>query len=124
MTRILNAGLKSVRTGAIQIYVQDHTNLTFGKGDDEFPAGIFRVNKKSEHAKYTKPTKTWAEYSGIGQPMPVDADQIVKSVIRKLTSAIGGEGKRKLKEGTKDHAVLVLANLQDAAKASGIEIAA
>lgn len=122
LTQLMNAGFKSVRTEAIKVYIQDHTNLVLRKdGEDKVK---FKIDKASQNPRYTAPTKSWTEYSGVGQAMPVDADALVQRAINTLTRAINGEGKKKLKDGTEEHAKAVLNNLRDAARASGIELAA
>lgn len=121
LTQLMNAGFKSVRTEAIKVYIQDHTNLVLRKDGDE-GAVKFKIDRMSTNERYTEPSKTWTEYSGVGQAMPIDADSIIKRAINTLSRAIAGEGKKALKEGTKEHAILCLANLKKCAVASGIDL--
>ena len=116
LTQLMNAGFRSVRTEAIKVYVQDHTNLVLRKDKQDESKVCFKIDKNSKAARFTAPTKSWTEYSGVGQAIPLDIDTALPAFINRLSKAIKGEGKKALKEGTEEHAATVLAALVEVQK--------
>jgi len=113
LTEFMNAGFKSVRTEAVKLYVQAHTNLVLRK-DKDSGAIKFKKNKADDGPKYTAPTKTWCEFSGVGQALPMDIESGLKAFINKYKKALNGEGNKVLKDGTHDKTVTLVAALENA----------
>jgi hypothetical protein len=109
----MNAGFRSVRTEAIKLYIEAHTNLTLRKDPRDETKVIFKIDPKSSNARYTEPTKSWSEWSSVGQAMPLDIDKGLPAFINRYRKALNGQGKRKLMDGTEEHTVSVLAQLEE-----------
>lgn len=112
LTRLMNAGFRSVRTEAIKLYIEAHTNLTLRKDPRDETKVIFKIDPNSSNARYTEPTKTWSEWSAVGQAMPLDIDKALPAFVNRFRKALNGDGKKKLAEGTEEHTVSVLAQLE------------
>lgn len=112
LTAFMNAGFKSVRTEAVKLYIQAHTNLTLRK-DKKDGVMRFKKDKTSTAPKYTAPTKTWCEWSGAGLALPMNIEVGLQSFISKYKKALAGtDEKKKLKDGTHDITVTLVAGLE------------
>jgi hypothetical protein len=128
-TRLMNAGFKSVRTAAIDLYIREHSNLQLVTDPRDENKVLYKHDAKSTNDRHTAlPTdKSWAEYSGVGQSMPLDIDKALPSFIARVRKAFNGDGKVALKDGTQQHTASVLSQLDAIAaglKAAPVPVAA
>ena len=110
LSDIMNAGFKGIRLAAIQEYVQDHTDLVWTKKKDD--TTVF-MREALEGFEFKLPEKSWYEYSNKGMSVPiVDPDKLIATLKATLKAVLAGEGKKVLKEGTKERATQILAAVE------------
>ena len=97
LTEIMNAKLPSIRTEAIKVYIQDHTDLIFEKVEGaEMP--VFKRHEK-DGFEYKTPDVTWWEYSGIGKVSAFNPDTSIETWTKQVGNLDAGKGTREIEKG-------------------------
>lgn len=104
---VINAKLTGVDRRAVQKYIEDHCDVQLVSEDKAFK---FK-SKKTKGFKYVAPEKSWFEYAPTAEPKPVMPVESIMSQIKRLHSAIKGEGKAFVEKGHVKEAKAVLAHL-------------
>lgn len=99
LTDVCTADFKSVRTAAMQEYIEAHTDLVLTENSE----GKRRFKREAfDDYKFVMPKVTWYEFSNAGKISIVDPMELIKSAISKLEAAEDDSKEKKvLKEGTK-----------------------
>ena len=119
LSEVVGQKYKSVRSAALQEYVEAHTDLVLTKMDN----GDYRFKREAVEGKpsYKKPELTWYEFSSKGKPSIVKPDAVLKRTIKSLEDAMDEKKEKKsLEDGTEEYAKTLIAYLKAAPAANAV----
>ena len=111
-TEIVSVKWRSVRSQAIQDYVEGHTDLSLVKADDGQMRFKRNADKVAAGVENVMPEVAWDVFSKAGQATPIEPDKKLKGFISSLDAALKGKGKKAIAEGEEEEARNLLAHLK------------